>query len=88
MMVKKALKRKVSGLEDGASERQTSVNKKARKKTMTEDRDSQTSEDVVKEFLKLTGVKQTRLKGKKVMKIEKKYHLIRFEFMNVDKLQH
>ena len=87
MMVKKAVKRKISGLEDGASERQMSV-KKARKKTMTEDRDRQTSEDVVKEFLKLTGVKQTRLKGKKIMKIEKKYHLIRVDVMNVDKLQH
>ena len=64
MSVKKALKRKISGLEDGPSETQTSV-KKARKKTINKDPDGQTSEDIVKEFLKLTGVKQTRLKGLK-----------------------
>ena len=63
-MVKEALKRKISGLENGASESQSSI-KKARKKMAKKDSGGETSDDIVKEFLKLTGVKQTRLKGKK-----------------------
>ena len=51
-MAKNALKRVISEPEDEAME---GHRKKARKNTV--------SEDVVKEFLKLTGVKQTRLKG-------------------------
>ena len=62
-MVKEALKRKISGLEDGASESQRSF-KKARKKMVRKDSGGETSDDIVKEFLKLAGVKQTRLKGK------------------------
>jgi hypothetical protein len=61
-MVEKALKRKIAGLEDGASE---SPRKKASKKMASKDTGGESSEDIVKEFLKLTGVKQTRLKGEK-----------------------
>ncbi len=65
-MVKEALKRKISGLEDGASESQSQRSvKKARKKMVRKDSGGETGDDIVKEFLKLTGVKQTRLKGKK-----------------------
>ena len=53
-MAKNALKRVISEPEDEAMKGQ-GHRKKARKNTV--------SEDVVKEFLKLTGVKQTRLKG-------------------------
>ena len=62
-MMKKGIKRKISGQQDGAFERQTSF-KRARKKTVWKDSDGKTSENLVKEFLRLTGVKQTRLKGK------------------------
>ena len=52
-MAQNALKRVISEPKDEAMEGHT--RKMARKNTV--------SEDVVKEFLKLTGVKQTRLKG-------------------------
>ena len=54
-MAQNPLKREVSQPDDEAIE---GHRKKVRKKTVI-----QRSEDVVKEFLKLTGVKQTKLNG-------------------------
>ena len=59
-MVKTALKRAISDEEEQPS---PSRRKKPRKKTVAQDTGNVTSEDIVKEFLKLTAVKQTRLKG-------------------------
>ena len=59
-MVKTALKRAISDEEEQPS---PSRRKKPRKKTVAQDVGNVPSEDIVKEFLKLTAVKQTRLKG-------------------------
>lgn len=63
-MVKKSLKRPISEIENGASATGSQgTNKKPRRRTMDTNPGFETVEDTVEEFLKLTGMKQTRLKG-------------------------
>ena len=75
-MAQNPLKREVSQPDDEAIE---GHRKKALKKTV-----NQSSEGVVKEFLKLTGVKQTRLNG---MNREKFIYLKYSRFSHYDTIK-